>query len=182
MVQTLNASELTSSLPGLQRYAISLTRNNDQAADLVQDCVERALRKSHLFDGANLRAWLTTICRRIFLNGVRRSKAQGVCIELDDAPPQRLAVGANQEDRLQIMGVAAAFYRLSADDQLVLSLIALEGMRYNEAAEILGVPVGTVRSRLSRARAKLTALIDGASAPPAAKPIVPSGRLQPGLR
>lgn len=178
----LDTSKLTDCMPSLQRYAMSLTRNRDQAADLVQDSVERALVKAHLFDGANLNGWITTICRRIFLNGIRQNKTRGVWVPIDNAPPQRIAVAAAQEVRLNLVRVAAAFERLSVSERLVLSLVALEGKSYIEAAAILQLPVGTVRSRLSRARTKLAALVEAGPASAAPEPSAPSGRLQPGLR
>ncbi len=155
MNQTLDPTELSDCLPGLYRYANSLTRNNDQAHDLVQDSVERALSKAALFDGVNLRAWLSTICRRIFLNEIRKRTSQGVNVTLDDAHPHWGAVEADQESKLHYKSVIAALDRLSSNDQRVISLIALDGMPYAEAAKRLGVPTGTVRSRLSRARARL---------------------------
>jgi RNA polymerase sigma-70 factor (ECF subfamily) len=147
-------------LPYLHRYACSLTRNSDQAADLVQDTVERALRKSHLFDGANLRAWLTTICKRIFLNNIRRNKAKGVTISYDDAPIANLCVEAPQDDLMHLSSVSAALGRLTLIDQQVISLSALDGLKYDEIAECTNVPVGTVRSRLSRARSRLATLVE----------------------
>jgi len=160
MNHTLDPTELNNCLPGLYRYARSLTRNNDQALDLVQDSVERALRKAALFDGANLRAWLSTICRRIFLNEIRTKKSQGVNVVLDDAHLHWGAVEADQEIKLHYKSVIAALDRLSSNDQKVISLIAFDGMRYDEAATRLDVPTGTVRSRLSRARARLVDAIE----------------------
>lgn len=155
MSQTLDPTELSSCLPGLYRYANSLTRNRDQALDLVQDSVERALSKADLFDGVNLRAWLTTICRRMFLNEIRKRKSRGVNLILDDAHPHWGAVEADQEIKLHYKSVIAALDRLSSNDQKVISLIAFDGMRYGEAAKRLDIPTGTIRSRLSRARSRL---------------------------
>lgn len=155
MAQTLDPTELGACLPGLHRYAISLTRNKDQALDLVQDSVERALSKAALFDGINLRAWLSTICRRIFLNEIRKQKSRGINVILDDAHPHWGAVEADQPIKLHYKSVIAALDRLPPNDQNVISLIAFDGMRYDDAAQRLNVPTGTIRSRLYRARARL---------------------------
>jgi len=77
MTQTISPAQLNDCLPALNRFAMTLTRNEDRAGDLVQDTVERALRKVHLFDGSNLRSWLFTICRRVFLNQIRSEKTRG---------------------------------------------------------------------------------------------------------
>lgn len=160
VVGALNTQELAELMPYLHRYACSLTRHADQAADLVQDTVERALRKSHLFDGANLRGWITTICKRVFLNNIRRDKLKGVSISYDDAPVLSLCVQAQQDDRMHFSDVTAAMERLNRNDRQIISLCALHGLKYNEIADRLNVPVGTVRSRLSRARSRLAQFID----------------------
>lgn len=165
MNQTLDPTELSRCLPGLYRYANSLTRNSDQALDLVQDSVERALSKADLFDGVNLRAWLSTICRRVFLNDIRKRKSHGVALTLDDAHPHWGAVDADQDVKLHYKTVISALDRLSSNDQKVISMIAFDGMRYGEAAKRLDVPTGTVRSRLSRARARLFDAVEVNHAP-----------------
>lgn len=157
----ISAASLSECLPALHRFAFTLTRNEDRAADLVQDCVERALRKAHLFDGANLRSWLFTVCRRVFLNQIRSEKARGVAVELDDAPQSRLSVNDTQELSMHFRDVVDAFDGLPMNDKVVLSLVVIEGLKYEEAAELLDVPVGTVRSRLSRARVRLHGMIEG---------------------
>lgn len=162
MQTQISTAALADCLPALNRFALQLTRNPDRANDLVQDSVERAIRKAHLFDGENLRSWLFTICRRVFLNQIRRSKSQGVAVELDDAPRLELACGPTQEKIMHFNDVAAAFERLPMNDKVILSLVVIEGMKYEEAADVLDLPVGTVRSRLSRARAKLMSMVEGA--------------------
>ncbi|WP_165793718.1 RNA polymerase sigma factor [Hyphococcus luteus] len=161
--ETINSQELTDLLPYLHRFACSLTRNADDAADLVQDTVERALIKSHLFDGANLRAWLTTICKRIFLNNIRRDKSRGVAISYDDAPSYSLCTRAIQDDHMHFSDVAGALDRLTMNDKQVIALSALDGLKYAEIAEHTNVPIGTVRSRLSRARSRLVDLVEDGS-------------------
>lgn len=156
----ISSAELAGCLPSLHRFALSLTRNGDRATDLVQDCVERALRKAHLFDGSNLRAWLFTVCRRIFLNQIRMEKVRGHSTNIDDAPQSFVAVDQTQESEMHFRDVARAFEQLPRNDQIVLSLVVIEGLKYNEVAALLDVPIGTVRSRLSRARARLLELVE----------------------
>lgn len=161
--EAINTQELTDLLPYLHRFACSLTRNADHAADLVQDTVERALRKSHLFDGANLRAWLTTICKRTFLNNIRRDKSRGVAISYDDAPASSLCAPAIQDAQMHFSDVTAALNRLAKSDRQVIALSAFDGLKYAEIAEHTNVPIGTVRSRLSRARSRLVDLVENGS-------------------
>ncbi len=151
----ITAADLNECLPALQRFAFTLTRNEDRARDLVQDCLERCLRKQHLFDGQNLRSWMFTVCRRVFLNQIRRDKVRGVAVEMDDAPQSKLSIDAAQEEKMHYQDVVEGFRDLPHNDKVVLSLVAIEGLKYEEAAELLEVPVGTVRSRLSRARTRL---------------------------
>ena len=159
MQTQISAAELNECLPAPYRFALHLTKNSDRASDLVQDSVERALRKAHLFDGSNLRSWLFTICRRVFLNQIRSEKVRGVAVELDDAPQGRLATAQTQEQTMHFNDVVEAFEHLPLNDKVILSLIVIEGMKYEEAAEMLEIPVGTVRSRLSRARSRLLSMV-----------------------
>lgn len=155
-----SVAELNTAMPALQRFAYTLTRNHDAAADLVQDSVERCLKKQHLFDGENLRSWMFTVCRRVFLNQLRREKSRGTSVDLEDAPQSRLSIRAHQEENMHYQDVVESFRELPLNDKVVLSLIAIEGLKYEEAAELLEVPVGTVRSRLSRARSRLRELLE----------------------
>lgn len=157
---TITEAELSKCLPALYRFAYTLTRNDDRASDLVQDCVERCLRKQHLFDGQNLRSWMFTVCRRVFLNQIRRDKVRGIAVDMDDAPQSKLSISAFQEDKMHYQDVVESFAELPHNDKVVLSLVAIEGLKYEEAAELLEVPVGTVRSRLSRARSRLRDLLE----------------------
>ena len=159
-VSTISSLELSQALPALNRFAMTLTRNEDRANDLVQDSVERCLRKQHLFDGENLRSWMFTVCRRVFLNQLRRDKVRGVPVDLDDAPQDRLSIDPFQEERMHYEDVVTNFRKLPHNDKVVLSLVAIEGLKYEEAATLLKVPVGTVRSRLNRARQRLKDHLD----------------------
>ena len=151
---------LTGEIPALRRFARSLTRNADTADDLVQDCIERAMTRWHLFEpGTNLRAWLFTICRRLFLNNCRRAATRGVHVDYEDVI-SAVPVKPMQEISMELEDVKAAFAELPLNDRVILSLITMEGMKYKEAADLLDLPVGTVRSRLSRARSKLMEKIE----------------------
>lgn len=156
----ISALEIRASIPSLTRFAISLTRDHDRASDLVQDCVERCLRKQHLFDGENLTSWMVAVCRRVFLNQVRKERGFGIPVDLDEAPGHALASPAHQDADLGLRDLHAQMQALPAGDQAVLRLIAVEGLKYHEVAAKLEVPVGTVRSRLSRARERLRARLD----------------------
>ena len=156
----LDHPDAAEALCALRRFAFSLTRNEDRAADLVQDCLERCLRKQYLFDGRNLRSWMFTVCRRVFLNQIRREQSRGIALELDDAPLLALSVEGNQDSFMAFRDLCTSMENLSLDDRTMLSMIAVDGLRYEDVAEALDVPVGTVRSRLSRARTKLKDSLD----------------------
>lgn len=165
MSATFTADELNDVLPALRRFALSLTRNEDRADDLVQDSIERALKKSEYFEpGTNLRSWIFTVCRRIFLNQIRKQKTQGIAVEIDDAPQAKLSAEASQDMSMACKEMLAAMERLPLRDKVVLLLIVVEGMKYDEAANVLDIPVGTVRSRLSRARTRLKEFIEAGTA------------------
>lgn len=166
MSVTFTADELNDVLPALNRFAMSLTRNQEAAEDLVQDSVERALLKADYYEpGTNFRSWIFTLCRRLFLNQIRKQKTQGVPVDLDESPQARIATPAVQEAACEYHEVMQYFDRLPTRDRDVISLIAIEGMKYTEAARRLQTPVGTIRSRLSRARTRLREMTD---APPPA--------------
>jgi RNA polymerase sigma-70 factor (ECF subfamily) len=147
-------------IPRLRRYARALTRNNEQAADdLVQECLVRGLAKQHLWaEGTDLRAWLFTIMHNQFVNTVRRSVREGAAVAISETEPS-LTRAANQDCGLELRDLHRALGVLPEEQRSVILLIGLEGMAYETAAEILGVPVGTIRSRLSRGRAELRKLM-----------------------
>ncbi|WP_425408781.1 RNA polymerase sigma factor [Hyphococcus sp.] len=163
---TFTAEELNDVMPALQRFAMSLTRNQEAAEDLVQDSIERALRKAHYYEpGTNFRSWMFTLCRRLFLNQIRKQKSQGVSVELDDSPQAKIAEPASQESSYEFHEVMEHFDKLPERDRDVISLIAIEGMKYTEAAKKLKTPVGTIRSRLSRARTRLKEMTEALPQP-----------------
>jgi RNA polymerase sigma-70 factor (ECF subfamily) len=148
-------------LPRLRRYARALTGNRALSDDLVQDTLERAWTRLHLWrPGSDMRAWLFTIMHNVFVNGVRARRLE--TIPLEDEPSASEAAGrGTPEDGLLMRDLQVALAQLPAEQREVLLLVALEGLRYEEIAEVLGVPVGTVMSRLSRARERLRTLLAG---------------------
>ena len=145
----------------LQRYARSLTRDESQAEDLVQDTLVRAYERRGSFrSGGNLRGWLLSILHNTFVDGRRRyaaetRRAEHIAAIIETATP------AEQESRVRLQQVQAAFLSLPDAQRSALHLVAIEGLSYQDAAAALGVPVGTLMSRLGRARAALRAFEAG---------------------
>ena len=157
-------------IPHLRRYARYIRRELDQADDLVQECLARAIAKIHTWQpGTNLRAWLFVILRNCHIDEIRRSRQMDT---VDDsvADEPSLTTPANQETRLVLSEVRDAFLALSEEHREVLLLVVIEGLPYEEAAAILGTPVGTVRSRLSRARQALRQVFESGDETPASPP------------
>ena len=151
---------LETEIPRLRRYARALTRDACRADDLVQNCLLRAVAKQHLWQpGTDLRAWLFTIFHNQHVNSVRSSMREGIAVLVDEVAPV-LSAASNVEDLLQLRDLERAMARLPDEQRQVILLVGLEGMRYDEVATILGIPVGTVRSRLSRGRDRLRELMD----------------------
>jgi RNA polymerase sigma-70 factor, ECF subfamily len=146
-------------IPRLRRYARALTRDVAAADDLVQDCLARALGKLHLWqEGTDLRAWLFTILHNQHVNQVRRSVREGATVGLSETEPL-LTRAPHQGRSLELRDLERALSKLPAGQRSVILLVGLEGMRYEDIAAVLGVPVGTVRSRLSRGREALRRLM-----------------------
>src|SRR5215469_6506071 len=141
---------LEEQIPRLRRYARVLTRDASRADDLVQSCLLRAIAKQHLWEpGTDLRAWLFTILHNQHVNAVRRAVREGAAVPVEDCV---LTVEENAEARLELRDLDQAIARLPDEQRQVVLLVGLEGMLYEQAAEVLGISLGTVRSRLSRAR------------------------------
>jgi RNA polymerase sigma-70 factor (ECF subfamily) len=156
-------SPLLSWVPRLRRYARALTRNRDDADDLVQDTLERAWARSALWRGVgDMRAWLFGIMHNLHVDGARRPRLPTQ--PLDDATPE-VAVAATQGDRLAVLDLQQALACLPVEQREILLLISLEDMSYADIARTLGIPMGTVMSRLSRGRERLRALLDCRSEP-----------------
>jgi RNA polymerase sigma-70 factor, ECF subfamily len=146
---------LETEVPRLRRYARALTRDASQADDLVQSCLLRAIAKQHLWQpGTDLRAWLFTILHNQHINDARRSAREGVAVPLED-----VAIAADAGAAVQLRELDRAIAGLPEGQRQVILLVGLEGMRYEEVAVILGIPIGTVRSRLSRGRDTLRELM-----------------------
>jgi RNA polymerase sigma-70 factor (ECF subfamily) len=153
------ASLLEPQIPRLRRYARALTRDVTWADDLVQSCLLRAVAKQHLWqEGTDLRAWLFTILHNQHVNEVRRSARQGSTVSVEDVASV-LTVESNAVDSLQLRDLHRAIGRLPEEQRQVVLLVGLEGMSYEQVAQILNIPIGTVRSRLSRGRDTLRVLM-----------------------
>ena len=150
--------EIEAEIPRLRRYARALTRDVVTADDLVQDCLTRALGKLHLWhDGTDLRAWLFTILHNQYVNQIRRSVREGAAVGLNENEPL-LSRAPQQGKRLELRDLERAIAKLPEEQRIVILLVGLEGMHYEEVAAVLDVPVGTIRSRLSRGRENLRKL------------------------
>lgn len=157
--------EIEGCVPGLRRYARALTRNADRADDLVQDCIERALRKRGLFRPTGpLQAWLYRMLLNLYRNGLRQTKRRGDHVPIDTLLIEP-AIPAPQPGRIALAEMSRAIDQLPDDQREALLLVVLEGMSYEEAAAILEIPAGTLMSRLSRARAALRQLTDSIEEP-----------------
>ncbi|NNU81474.1 RNA polymerase sigma factor [Halovulum dunhuangense] len=145
---------------GLYGYALSLSRDPDRAADLLQDCALRAMSTRHWPDKPTaVRAWLFTILRNLWIDDIRartrRDRAEQDAAEDESGPPRDFPDGVI----VTRIAVRQAFFRLAKDHRDVLALVDLGGFSYQDVADILGVPRGTVMSRISRARLALAELL-----------------------
>lgn len=156
----MNRQLIVDQIPALRRYARALTGNTWAADDLVQDTLERACSKWRLWlAGSDLRAWLFTLMHNLFANHVRSSvrHGQGITVDIDDVEHELQAPDGNPGSSMDLQ---RCLMRLPEDQRTVLLLVTLEEMSYAEVAKITGVPIGTVMSRLSRARTRLQLLLD----------------------
>jgi RNA polymerase sigma-70 factor (ECF subfamily) len=147
---------IEAAVPALRRYARALTRNAELADDLVQDTLVRALRSEHLFHGGDIRSWLYTILTNLNRNRLRSLARRPAVQSIDDNDAPDMAgpeAGARDIER--------ALASLVEDQRTALLLVVLEGLSYREVAEVQGVPIGTVMSRLARARVQIKAYLDG---------------------
>lgn len=157
----MDRSELVAQIPGLRRYARALTGSAWAADDLVQDTLERACSKWRLWTaGTDLRAWLFTLMHNLFASQARRSFRQrqaGSFVNLDEVAGELVA--PDTQTGLSV-DLQRCLLQLPEDQRIVLLLVSLEDMRYEDIAKVMGTPVGTVMSRLSRARSRLQTLLD----------------------
>ncbi len=155
--------QLLTWLPRLRRYARALAGSRDDADDLVQDTLERAWSRSGLWRGvADMRAWLFAIMHNLHVDGVRRQRPPMVDLDEDFL---EFATPPTQGERLDVLDLQAALDLLPIEQKEILLLIALEDMAYADVAATLGIPIGTVMSRLSRGRERLRALMEGRATP-----------------
>lgn len=156
----MDSTEIAAHIPRLRRYARALTGDSHRADDLVQDTLERALAKFHLWRrGSDMRAWMFTIMHNVFVNQLKQRRE----LALDEVTEAGLE-GAPRSDPLELRDLDAALRCLPPEQREVLLLVGLEQFSYAEASQALGVPVGTVMSRLSRGRERLHVLMSGAAA------------------
>ena len=152
-----SSDDVMAQLAPLRRYARALIRDETQAEDLVHDALVHAYeRRSTFRPGANLRNWLLSILHNTFIDGYRRRQAE-LRREVEAARLADLTFPAEQESRLHLQQISRAFLALPDEQRAVLHLVAIEGLTYQEAANALSIPIGTLMSRLSRARAALRA-------------------------
>lgn len=151
---------IVAEIPRLRRYARVLVRDAAGADDLVQDCLERALGRLHLFQpGTNLRAWLFTIMHNLHVNArVRQGRSPEIAVGPSIEGSETVAA---QGGGLLLRDLERALAELPEEQRTVVLLVGLEGLSYRDAADVLGVPVGTVMSRLARGRERLRRLVDG---------------------
>jgi RNA polymerase sigma-70 factor (ECF subfamily) len=148
--------DVEASIPALRRYARALTRDGDVADDLVQDTLVRALRAEHLFHGGDVRSWLYTILTNLNRNRLRSLSRRPSLMPIDDNDAVELA-GPEAGGR----DIERALATLVDEQRAALLLVVLEGLTYREVAQVQGVPIGTVMSRLARARAQVKSYLDG---------------------
>jgi RNA polymerase sigma-70 factor (ECF subfamily) len=150
------AQKVEATIPALRRYARALTRDADIADDLVQDTLVRALRSEHLFQGEEVRSWLYTILTNLNRNRLRSLARRPALSPIEDNDAPDLA-GPEAGGR----DIERALATLADDQRQALLLVVLEGLSYREVAEVQGVPIGTVMSRLARARVQIKTYLDG---------------------
>ena len=159
-------SALVAELPHLMRYARALTRDTDAAEDLVQDCASRALSRLHLFQaGTNMRAWLFTVLHNLHRQNLRKASRRPASTQMSEEIENRLAAVDDATQRLSLRDLDHAVADLPEEQRQVVLLIGLEDMSYQETATILDIPVGTVMSRLARARERLRRAMEGQGQP-----------------
>lgn len=159
------AALLEPHIPALRRYAWALVRDHEAADDLVQDCMERAVARWALRrQTGDVKAWLFAIQHNLFVDGLRRKRREAIRADMD-ALSEVAAFGVEQEDRAAVRDILACLDTLPVEQKSVILLIGVEDLSYDEAARVLGVPIGTVMSRLSRGRERMRRLLETGGAP-----------------
>jgi RNA polymerase sigma-70 factor (ECF subfamily) len=153
---SVDHDQVVAYIPNLRRYARALVGDGEAADDLVQDTLERAVRKFALWRPGNLRAWLFSIMHNVFVNQIKARK-----IRFDEELDENLPAHMPTVNRDDVADLQRALMQLTPGQREVVLLIALEDLTYNDVSKMLGIPVGTVMSRLSRGRERLRHLLDG---------------------
>ncbi|MDR7147788.1 RNA polymerase sigma factor [Rhizobium sp. BE258] len=153
-------SQVEPMIPALRRYAHGLLRNPETADDIVQDCLEKVVSNWSRRRDENARSWVFTILHNLAINRLRQDARRSGMVPLDDMPEGTASIAAGQENMLFGQDVLAAIERLPPDHRSILLLITVEDLSYAEAATILSIPVGTVMSRLARAREQLRTILE----------------------
>lgn len=152
--------EMVACRPRLLAFARKLVRRNALAEDLVQEAMVRAMQSSHQFEpGTNMLAWLCMILRNQFLTGMRKGKRE--VLDADGIVASQVAAPAAQDPAYDVQIVFGFMECLNFEQRVSLELVAIDGMQYEEVGAILGIPAGTVKSQVSRARARLAELCGG---------------------
>lgn len=151
-------------IPSLRRYARSLMRDQSAADDLVQDCLERVISRwqQRRSDG-NARTWVFTILHNLAINRLKQTARRGPHVTVDDVDETAFATAPAQENRLHHQAIVEALFELPEDQRSVLLLVSVEDLSYAETASVLDIPIGTVMSRLSRARHRLAQILEEGS-------------------
>lgn len=158
----MDSSAILAEIPRLRRYARALLGDRAAADDLVQDTLERAWSRLHQWRaGSDMRAWLFGIMHNLRVDQLRRPRLSTQSIEADEFD---LPTRATQSDALELRDLESALGHLADEQREILLLVALEEMSYADIASTLGIPIGTVMSRLSRGRERLRLIMDGQSA------------------
>jgi RNA polymerase sigma-70 factor (ECF subfamily) len=154
--------EVTRHVVALRRYALALTRDPGDAEDLVQECLTRAIAAADTWrEGTSMRTWLFRILHNAHVDSLRRQKVRKNAALPPPLPPQK----EGQMLRLEIRDVLVALARIPEPQRRAILLVALEEMRYEEAAALLGIPMGTFMSRLARGREALRRILEGENVP-----------------
>jgi len=153
-------SQVEPMIPALRRYARGLLKDRETADDIVQDCLERIIMNWSRRRDPNARPWAFAILHNLAINRIRQESRRSGTVTIDDMPEATAAVAAGQEQTLFGQDVLAAIERLPPDYRSILLLISVEDLSYAEAAMVLDVPIGTVMSRLSRAREQLKLILE----------------------
>jgi len=157
--------QLIELLPRLRRFARTLTQHRDDADDLLQIALEKAITRHAQWDvNSRLDSWMFTIIRHAWIDEIRVRRRQGTHIDLDTMVES--ADASQRDDRVEMLAVQQALARLPEEQRIAVSLVLIEGLAYKEAADVMGVPIGTLTSRLARGREALQKMLNAGEAVP----------------